>query len=92
MKYYDVDYISPAGNSGIHTAVEAESVIEAATKSPIMLSYGTPWRPEQWTVIAVIPTPKHNMPMSPEEHKEFMRQQNSIVKRILRFFRLKFID
>jgi hypothetical protein len=63
MKYYDVTYESPSKIIGIHHAVDAESVIEAASKSPEMLSYGTPWKPEEWTVLAVVPTPKDNEPV-----------------------------
>jgi len=89
MNYYDVEYISPVGISGLHTAVTAESVVEAAQKSPVMLSYGTPWRPEEWTVISVVPTPKENLPMTPEEHEAFLKEQNSFKNRILKLLRLK---
>lgn len=89
MKHYDVEYISPSGIQGTHTAVDAESVIHAAQLSPVMLSYGTPWKPEEWEVISVIPTPKKNLPMTPEEHEAYMKKYNSLTNRILRLLRLR---
>ena len=51
MKYFDVTYKSPVGNTGTHNAVEALNEFEASRISPVMLSYGTPWKPEEFTVI-----------------------------------------
>lgn len=56
MDYYDVIYKSPAGYQGIHNAVEAENEFDAAKISPIMLCYGTPWSPEEFTVLRVQPS------------------------------------
>jgi len=89
MNYYDVEFISPVGNYGKHTAVDAESVLEAVQKSPLMLSYGTPWKPEEWTVISVVPSPKENLPRTSEEHEAFLKEHNSIKNRILRILGLK---
>lgn len=52
--YFDVKYKSPVGNIGTHVAVEADTMEEAEKLSPIMLSYGTPWKPEEFTVLEVI--------------------------------------
>ena len=89
MNHYNVEYISPVGNSGQHIAFPANTVIEAAQQSPVWLSYGTPWKPEEWTVISVVPTPKESLPMTPEEHEAFLKEQNSIKNRFLGFLRLK---
>ena len=51
--YFDVKYKSPAGNIGTHVAVEAESIEDATEISPVMLAYGTPWQPEDFTVLHV---------------------------------------
>lgn len=51
--YYDIKYKSPAGNVGTHIAVEADTEEDAVKLSPIMLSYGTPWKPEEFTVLEV---------------------------------------
>lgn len=51
MKYWDITYITPAGIQGTHYAVQAESLTEAIRLTPEMLSYGTPWKPEQFIVV-----------------------------------------
>ena len=53
--FYDVTYKSPKGNIGTHYKVEASSVEEVSKISPIMLCYGTPFKPEEFTVLAVVP-------------------------------------
>jgi hypothetical protein len=52
--YFDVTYKSPSGIIGTHNAVEAQNEFEASRISPVMLSYGTPWQPEEFTVITVV--------------------------------------
>jgi|AJXC01.1.fsa_nt_gi hypothetical protein len=49
--YFDVTYKSPSGTIGTHNAVEALNKFEASCISPVMLSYGTPWTPEEFTVL-----------------------------------------
>lgn len=53
MPYYDVEYISPIGNTGTHVAVESVNKYEAARISPVMLSLGTPWSPDKWSIVSV---------------------------------------
>ena len=65
MQHWDVTYQSPVGITGIHYAVQAETAQEAAKTSPVMLSYGTPWTPEQFVVLTVrfsnnVPTEQSN--------------------------------
>jgi hypothetical protein len=91
MNYYDVKYISPAGNEGLHTAFLAKSEVEAKQQSPIWLSYGTPWKPEEWTVISVVATPKENLPLTPDEFAQFQKKQKfekSISYKVLKFLRI----
>jgi hypothetical protein len=52
-RYFDIAYKSPAGITGTHIAVEASNEFEASRVSPVMLSYGTPWEPEEFTVLSV---------------------------------------
>lgn len=51
--YYDVKYKSPAGIVGTHVAVEADTEEDAGKISPVMLSYGTPWKPEEFIVLLI---------------------------------------
>lgn len=53
MFYFDVKYISPIGNPGVHCALKAENKYEAARVSPVLLSYGTPWTPDQFSIVSV---------------------------------------
>jgi hypothetical protein len=57
-KYYDIKFISPSGHMGEHAALEAISSEEAAVMSPIILSSNTPWEPEEFKVLEVVPS-KH---------------------------------
>lgn len=50
--YWDITYITPVGIQGTHFAVEAETLEEAMKKCPVMLSYGTPWSPEEFTAVS----------------------------------------
>jgi hypothetical protein len=50
-QYFDITYKSPSGTIGTHIAVEALNEFEASRISPVMLSYGTPWSPEEFTVL-----------------------------------------
>lgn len=52
--YFDVKYKSPSGNFGTHIAVEADTSEKAKKLSPVMLSYGTPWSPEEFIILEVI--------------------------------------
>ena len=52
-QYFDVTYKSPKGTIGTHNAVKALNEFEASRISPVMLSYGTPWKPEEFTVMGV---------------------------------------
>tara|TARA_R110002124_G_scaffold277070_1_gene448168 strand:- start:212 stop:418 length:207 start_codon:yes stop_codon:yes gene_type:complete len=52
-QYYDVTYKSLRGTIGTHNAVEASNELEASRISPVMLSYGTYWTPEEFIVTAV---------------------------------------
>lgn len=63
LNYYDVEYISPAGYAGTHKALQASSVVEAATISPEMLCYSTDYVPSQFTVVAVNPTKDSDKPI-----------------------------
>lgn len=53
MKYFDVIYLSPAGNVGTHYALKAKNAQEAKTMSPIILSTGTEWSPDEFKVLDV---------------------------------------
>jgi len=61
--YYDVTYRTPAGNMGTHVAMQANSVADAVTRTPIMLSFSTQWHPSEFTVLSIIPTPVENRPV-----------------------------
>lgn len=50
---YDIDYINPMGNPGVHYALEANSAEEAAQQSPHWLAASSQWRPDQFQVTAV---------------------------------------
>ena len=52
MPYFDVKYRTKIGVVGMHYAVEAETADEACTKTPVMLSYNSPF-PEDFTVLGV---------------------------------------
>ncbi len=54
-QYWDITYITPVGIQGTHFAVEGDTVEEALEKTPHMLSYGTPWTPDQFTAVSGIP-------------------------------------
>ena len=50
-QYFDITYRSPRGTIGTQIAVEALNKFEASRLSPVMLSYGTPWTTEEFTVL-----------------------------------------
>jgi len=52
--YYDVKYKGPSGSIGTHYAVEEESVEKVSERSKIMLCFGTPFKPEDFTVLSVV--------------------------------------
>lgn len=49
---YDVEFINPMGNGGIHYAVIADSPEEAIEKSPHLLAASSQWRPDQFTILS----------------------------------------
>ena len=53
MEYFDVIYLSPVGNVGTHHSLEAESAEKARMMSPVILSNGTQWSPDQFKVLDV---------------------------------------
>ena len=53
MFYFDVKYTSPVGNHGVHCALKAQNKYEAARISPVLLSFGTPWTPDQFNIVSV---------------------------------------
>lgn len=59
--FYDVEYRGPNGSLGTHYAVEANSIIEVAKRSLVMLCYGTPFTPEDFTVLSA--NPSSNIPI-----------------------------
>ena len=85
--HYDVEYISPSGFPGKHIAVIAKNAVEAGQKSMADLSFGSPWKPEDFTIVSVVPSPKENLPMTPEEIEQFNIKQNSILNRLKRIFK-----
>ena len=67
MAFYDVTYLNPIGIQGIHYAVEAASKEEAEKLSPVMLSYNSPFTPDQFKVISVVESCMVPQPTLPEE-------------------------
>ena len=65
INYYDIKYKSAVGNIGMHIAVAAASPEAAAIISPIELTYGTPWKPEDFTVLEI--KESKNKPITEEE-------------------------
>jgi hypothetical protein len=65
-QYYDVTYRTPSGATGTHCAVQANDLIDAVMRCPIMLSFGTPWHPSEFQVLAVVPTQPENWPQPTE--------------------------
>lgn len=53
MTYYDLTYRSPMGVVGTHYALLAEDPESAAKESARQLAYGTPWTPEEFTILEV---------------------------------------
>lgn len=66
-KYWDITYITPVGIHGTHYAVEGETVEEALEKTPVMLSYGTPWRPDEFKAVSGVPCVNPPIPPAPQE-------------------------
>lgn len=66
-KYWDITYITPVSIQGTHYAVEGETVEEALEKTPVMLSYGTPWRPDEFKAVAGVPCANPPIPPAPQE-------------------------
>jgi len=71
MKYFDVKYKSPAGIIGTHVAVDAMSEEEAKQKSPLWLSFNTPWKPEEFEVLSVEISKTPPMPISENLESHF---------------------
>ena len=61
--YFNIENLSPSGARGTHTAFRAESVIEAATMSPVALTACSQYSPEDITVLAAYPTPEDQLPL-----------------------------
>jgi hypothetical protein len=60
--YYDVYYFTQNGYPGLMTAMKANSVHDASIRTSVMLTWGTTYSPEVFSVYKVIPTPKENLP------------------------------
>jgi hypothetical protein len=68
--YWDITYITPTGIQGTHFAVEGDTVEEALQKTPVMLSYGTPWTPDQFQAVSGVPCANPPIPPAPVEASE----------------------
>jgi hypothetical protein len=60
---FNVLYQTPTGNTGIHVAVKANSIEDVIKRTPIMLSYGTQWKPSEFKILGIIPTPINDLPL-----------------------------
>lgn len=49
---YDINFINPLGNPGVHYALEASSPQEACDQSPYWLAVSSHWRPDQFTILS----------------------------------------
>lgn len=54
--YFDVVYKTPPGHVGTHYAVKAQDLRHALEVSLIALSIGSPWAPEEFTLISAGPS------------------------------------
>lgn len=60
--YFNVELISPSGAPETHVAVVADSLEEAIRLSPILLTANSPYKPDDYKVIAAYPTPPEQQP------------------------------
>lgn len=60
--YFNVELISPSGAPETHVAVVARDIAEAMHISPIMLTASSPYKPDDYKVIAAYPTPPEQQP------------------------------
>jgi len=51
--FYDVYYLTPIGNPGIHSNIKADNPFDAAKQCACLLSLGTQWNPIEWVIINV---------------------------------------
>lgn len=54
-KFFDVDFINPKGHPGTVYEFEADTPEQAMEDVPYALSVNSPWRPDQFRVMAVRP-------------------------------------
>ena len=67
--FYDVYYFTANGTHGTMVALRANSVHDASIRSSVLLTWGTDYKPEVFSVYKVIPTPIENLPLEVSQGK-----------------------
>lgn len=61
--FYDIEYLNPNNNPGIHVCVPGLTPEMASERSLVWLCYSTSYTPEDFTVLNIVETKNENMPM-----------------------------